>query len=156
MAADRWRAVRRRPRPADLVLSVCLMLLALLLGWLAYAGLRQPSVRSDDVSVSSTTQVEAPPDASEAAVYIDEHFTGADWYPSIVGYEPLGSDGIAVLTSLDRSGSEQAVAICRALSFWRPGDDLVIIVHAADETPLAETRREVGAADCRARDKEAE
>lgn len=151
----RW-VLPRGVRPADALLSLCLMVLALLLGWLAYSGLRDPGMGGADTGAPSpTTNVRAaqPVDVSAVAQYIDEHFAGADWYPAIVGYEPLEGEGVAVLTSLDRDGAESAVAICRAISFWRPGDDAPVLVLAADETPLAESPKGSLAQDCRARDK---
>ena len=156
MADRRWRdALARRVRPADVLLSFCLMALALLLGWLALSGLREPDMGMDAAGASSpTTGAPAALDISEVAQYIDEHFSGAAWYPTIVGYEPVEPRGVAVLTTLRRDESEQAVGICRAVSFWRPGDDLIVVVRATDETPLAESPRGDNAKDCRARDKE--
>lgn len=134
------------------LLSVGIMLGAALLGWWSYRGLTGPPANPVTTTTSSSSpSITAPPDIGVLARYIDESFPETEWYGSIVGYEPLGTRGVAVLTSLREDQAALAVSICRAVSFWTPGDHLLVLVRGPDDVTLAESPSGVGAEQCRAR-----
>lgn len=130
------------------LLSLALIAIGLIVGSWSYRNLvasgPEPVTTSTTTTSTSTT---TPPRVDALVLYIDENFSDSTWYRSIAGYEPL-TDGVVVLTALPREGVEPAVAICRAVSFWRPGDDLRVIVRDARGQDLVESSRG-GAEQCR-------
>ena len=140
----------RLRRRGGRLLSTTVIVLAMTVGWWSYRGLASPTERPPlrtTTSTSSTSTI--PPDVEHLALYVDEHFSEAPWYESIQGYEQMGSEGVVVLTSLTTTTfTDAAVGICRAVSFWRPGDDLRIVVRARGGETIAESLRGSGAESC--------
>ena len=145
--------MRRPSRRHGALFSVALIIAAGVLGSWAYSKL----VASSDPPVVAPTSSTAPAapntiplDVDELDRYIDDNFSDSPWHRSIIGYEQVGTDGVVVLTTLTEDEVEPAIAICRAASFWRPGDDLRVVVRAAGAAALVESPRGVGAEHCRA------
>ena len=140
----------RPTRRQSALFSVALIIAAGIVGSWSYRNLVASSgPRTVAPTTSTSTSTTVPLDAHALLVYIDDNFSEASWYHSILGYELVGTDGVALLTRLRRDEIEPATAICRAASFWRPGDDLRVVVRAADGATLAESPRGVGADHCR-------
>lgn len=128
-------------RRRDIGVASALIAAAVVLGGWSYQGLfgSEPPAAPPTTTTTAAPVVTAPPDISQLAAYIDEHFAETPWYQAIVRYEPMGSSGVAVLTSLTDAAMDQAVGICRAASFWRPGDGLPVLVRGLRGAVLVES-----------------